>query len=159
MEVGKYSKKKIDFSKFECQKFPLTLFDPAIFGLAGCGYNLLASIVGKESPFDIRKLNKSKNKESCEDKFILWYLRKHGFKVLPLTKCNLTNTKSVYLDGVVKPYNVFISSNLVRKNEASWFINYQHYMLHNQEILPVKSLDFLNFPIMSAFLIWHKKYK
>lgn len=159
MEAGKYSKKKIDFTKFECQKFPFTLYDSALYGLSGCGYNLLASIVGKESPYDIRRLNRSKNKESCEDKFILWYLRKHQFKILPLTKCNLTNTQSMYLDGVIKPYNVFISSNLVRKNEASWFAGFSKYWIHNQEILPMQPLDPLNFPTLSAYLLWHKKYQ
>lgn len=160
METGKYSEKKVDFSKFDCEKFSPVLWNLSVYGLAGCGYNLLATLVGKENPYEIRKFNKSKNKESCDDKFIINYLRKNNFKILSLTQCRLSNHNESLLNGKILPSsNVIITSNLVKKNECSWFIGFQNYWIHNQEILPMKNLDLLNFPLISAYLIYHEKYK
>jgi hypothetical protein len=159
MEIGKYSRKKIDFHKFEVRRFPLTLFDPELFGLAGCYANMLASLVGKEDPFKIKALNK--NMDSGDDKFCVSYLKKNGFVVVPITKC-LMSDRGIYegvLEDKIKKYNIVISSSLVRRNEASWFIAYQNMWLHNQVFLPMKHLDMINCPIDTCYLLWHEKYK
>jgi len=159
METGKYSNKKVDFTKFDTVKFPFTIYDPDIYGTAPCYANLLATIVGKENPYKIKALNK--NKESGDDKFVCSYLKKHGFKIQPLTQCLLSNRKhqDVQLNGIIKKYNVIITSNLVKRNECTWFCIYNNYVTHNQVISPLNNLDFLNFPLHTAYLIHSKKYQ
>ena len=73
----------------------------------------------------------------------------------------LSNRKKyeTVLEDKIKKYHLIITSNLVRKNECSWFLGYFNFWLHNQTFIPMKSLDNINYPIHTAYLLWHKKYE
>lgn len=155
MEVGKYTRRKINFAEFEVKRFPLVLYDADIYGLSSCGYCLLGLITGHD-PYKIKKLNKQRN--SCEDKFIINYLKKNNFKIAALTQCNMSNTLSNLIDEKIKPYHVLITSQLLKRNECSWFCHYFGYNFHNFTINKTRILDFVNYPLISAYLIKHKSW-
>ncbi len=159
MKTGVYTKKKINFKDWEVDKFPLTFWNKHSYLYAGCGFNALATIVGKENPYAIRAL--SKDKDSCVKKFFFKYLKSNGFKVLELTKCHLSNKKKEVstLIGELNSKHILVTTQILKRNECSYFVNSFSMTIHNQIIYSTDILDFVNFPIYEAFLITHPTYK
>lgn len=159
MKIGSYKEKKINFNEWEVSKLPITLWNKNDYAHVGCGYNLLASLVNKERPYRIRDINQ--RRVSCEKRFFLSYLRKNGFKVLELSKCNLSNKKKEVLTlmGDVNARHVLVTTQLLKKNEASYFLSHDNWVYHNNHIYRQEFLDLINFPIHEAFLVTHPDYR
>ncbi len=154
METGFYHKKpKFRPEDWEVDKFNFTLFDKDRFAYAGCGQNMLATICNKHNPFQIRELNQGK--ESCSDYFVLKYLRQNNFKYIKLTKCLLSDNKKE--ENLIYPKitdkMILVTSQLLKRNECSWFCSFSSYTIHNQAIIKIQPLDFLSYPIDTAYLI------
>ena len=156
MKIGSY-KKKIDFSSFDVLKFPFSIWNPTAYAHAGCGYHALASVTGIESPYSIRK--KNKDKDSCNDWFIKKYLKSAGIKYQEITQCLLTNHRQDYIPSKIQESNIILASQLVKKNEMSWFLYGFGYCIHNQTIEPVKNLSFLNWPVDTAYLLFKDSWR
>lgn len=154
METGKYKAKAVDFSAFSCRKFPLTLFSSATAVLYGCGANCLSTLTGEE-PGAIASRNKYNPHYS--DKFMVSYLKKRDFKVVPLTVCGLTGSSD--LINNVKSNHVILISSMFKKFEASWSILYDGYMIHNQDIVAPSVLEFINRPILTAYVVFREDWR
>src|SRR6185503_1902576 len=115
----------------------------------GCGANALSTITGI-CPTAIRNTNK--NEDDWRDSFMLQFLRKCNYKVIPLTKCNLTNRS--YCRKTITTYHVLLVSSLLKKNEASWQIIYGGYIFHNFEICQFTNFELFDNPILTAYLIF-----
>lgn len=152
MIPGKYRHNKTNFNKYEVLKFGLHLFDCNCYVGIGCGAAALALITGA-NPYKIR----TKNQRTWTDDFMVRFLRKHGFSVAAITKCDVTN-EDFYIKSPIKPYHIVLVSQLMKKNEASWSVLYNNYAFHNFEIRPLSNLEFLNHPILSAYTVYKKEW-
>ena len=153
MLKGTYHK-KINFESFEMKKFTPFLYDP-IFNFYGCGY-CAASLLTGVFPSKILQLN-NKNIH-CSDRFLINYLKKNKFKIQPLSLCGVSNTRADIIKNKIHPYYVILAKQLYKKNENSWAIICNNFIFHNFTIYPLKELEFVNRPIMGAYLIKHKNY-
>jgi hypothetical protein len=156
LENGSYKNGKVDFVKLEVTKFTPHLYDGLISTFYGCGANLLSLITGVD-PSIICKLNKSKN--HWPDAFIVDFLESRGYKLIPVTKAVVTNRDFLTLDEPIRPNHILITTQMFLKGEASWCCYYQNYCYHNFIISRLKPFDFVNMPILKAWVLWHKKYK
>ena len=157
MDKGFYTDKKIDLKKFDITKFNPTFFDEQIYAIAGCGCNLIALLTGI-NPYKIRKDNKNKNHYS--DSFVIDYLKRFKFKIHKITQCEVSNNTSDFLLNTVKPYNIIICCQLVKKNECTWSCIWNgQFSIHNFSINRINPLEFINRPPQSCYLIVHPKWR
>jgi hypothetical protein len=159
MENGRYGNANTDFRKLTLARVPMVMFDVVRNSSVGCGASAAALLTGV-SPAEIRKANKWKDHYS--DKFLLTFLRKHGIRSFKVTKCNLTGrTKNEQGDlyGYIGPNNLVLTSQMVKKNEASWFVYWNGYQYHNFEVQLASFATILNFPIVTAYVLHNPKWK
>lgn len=156
METGFYIDKRINFDSFAINKFTPYIYDPYVHVSVPCGCSALALLTGV-NPFHISALNKSKDHTS--DKFMLDFLKSNGFKIAKLTQCSVSNNITRVLENKIKYYHVLLVSQLVLRNEASWSVINDQYIYHNFLVNLLKPLEFLNRPVLTSYLLFHKKYK
>lgn len=160
MEKGIYKRNKTDFESYAVSKFVPHLFDHSAYGLYGCGATALSLITGIKSNiiFRSKKFKENESLFSWNDTFMRGFLRKQGFSIIPITLCEVSNFQT-YIESPIKNYHVILMSQLMKKNEASWSVIFNNYIFHNFEILPLKPLEFINNPILSAYVIYKDEWK
>ncbi len=156
MEKGIYTPRPKDFSKLIVDKFAPQIFNTAYNAIGGCGANALSVLTGI-NPLDIKNTN-PKNKNDWKDKFVVDFLRDCGFTVEPITLCDVSNSE-IYVESPITKNHVLLISQLLIKNEASWSVIYKDYIFHNFEIVPLKGLEFVNNPILTAYIVWSPAWK
>ena len=156
MDKGFYTNKKINFDSFAIKKFIPNIFDPYVYASISCGCSTLALLTGID-PFILSASNK--NRDHTSDKFMLDILKSNGFKIAKLTQCSVSNNRTRVLENNIKYYHVLLVSQLVLRNEASWSVIQGDYIYHNFIINLLKPLEFLNRPVITSYLLFHKKYK
>ena len=145
-----------DFSKLILDKFPATLYDALSYSQEGCGANALAMLTGIH-PSKIKKLNKNKN--HFPDSFMLKFLRKHGFKIYKITKCNLSKRNTGgNLNYQIKDNHLLLCSHLLKKNEATWVIYWNGIQYHNFELAKCDFWSLINFPISTAYVLYKDEW-
>ncbi len=143
MEDGDY-KKKIDFSKFHVFKFRPSLYASPYNSLYGCGGAALA-LLSDTDPLTIP------SQPTWPDSYMINFLKKKGFQVQKLTKYNIANRP-----GVTNPLtknHLLLISMMFRRREASWVVYFDRMLYHNFEITELQPLDFINLPIVSAYML------
>lgn len=143
MEDGNY-KNKINFKDFYVHTFSPHLTVTPYSSLYGCGATSLSLLVG-ELP------HKCSFRKTWDDKFMINYLKKHHWKTAKLTKHNICNRETIL--GPIAKNHIILLSCLFRKKEASWLVLYNNWIFHNFEIVELTSYEFLNLPILTAYLI------
>lgn len=136
------------------------LYDSYAYGLVGCGSTAVSLLTG-QNPFEVRKMIKSPI-GNCPDTLIRRCLRKFGISSYKVTKANLTNhnlTDDGKLKYHLKDDNVLLASQLFKKGEASWGIYWNGLFIHNFEVKTVNVFDILNFPILSAYVLFKPSWK
>ena len=156
MEKGFYTNKKINFDSFAINKFVPHIYDPYAHVSIPCGSSALSLLTGVD-PFILSASNK--NKDHTSDKFMLSILKSNGFKIAKLTQCSVSNNRTRVLENNIKYYHVLLVSQLVLRNECSWSVIYDQYIFHNFLVNLLKPLEFLNRPVITSYLLFHKKYK
>ncbi len=154
MENGYYRKKPIQWYKYEVDVFIPHLFSN---GWAGCGANTLALLTGIP-PNYIQNTNKQ-NPNHWKDTFMIKFLKKHGFKVIPLTKCDATNCSDGYIADKINNRHVLMVSQLMGKNNASWTVIHNELMYHNFETIAFKGYSLVNNPSLTAYVVFHPTWK
>ena len=153
MENGRYSVNKTDFSKLTCAKVKLTIWNENIYGRFGCG----ASAIGLLTGISPVKISIEHPADHYSDKYIVDKLKKHGFKVYSVTKCDVT--KESYIQFPIKNNHLLLISQLMAKRTATWSVIYNLIQYHNFQQSRILELDFLNWPLLSCFCIfksaWH----
>lgn len=149
MRSGTYRSKPIDFTKFEAGRFVPFLFERQTFEQFGCGYCAMALLTGI-SPIRLRAQFKENH---VSDKRIVRFLQDNEFSIVELTKANVTQTFAP-----LKSYHVILFSQLLLKGEATWCVLHDGFCYHNFDIRLIKSLEFVNRPLLSMYLVWHPRY-
>lgn len=114
----------------------------------GCGANALSLLTG---------INPEKYKTKnyiYSDNYMINKLRRKGFKVVEITKSNLTNDKEVKLN--LDEHHLILYSALLKRGEASWFVTYGGYVWHNFSVNTLNSWEIMNYPIDSMYLLYKK---
>lgn len=134
---------RVDFDLFHVQKFIPHIFTNTC---NGCGANALALLTG-ELPESFP------NKASWSTRFMLSFLRDRGFATQKITK----NAVSQRFNPIANRHVLLILMRFI-SNEASWIVLNQDIVFHNFEITKLKTYEFLNHPIMDAYLLMHPSW-
>ena len=154
METGVYKKRPYDWSQFEVDKFCPHLYS---FWSAGCGANALALLTGI-NPHKIVNSNR-KNSNDWKDSFMVNFLKKRGFKVKPVTKCDVTLGDGMYTPNHITDRHVLLISQLMSKNEASWMVGHNQLWYHNFQTSSYKGITHINAPILTCYAVSHKNWQ
>ncbi|MEK6881024.1 MAG: hypothetical protein AABY22_15505 [Nanoarchaeota archaeon] len=147
--------KKIDFEKLGTYCFTPSIYSKDIFSLYGCGSLATAFICG-DNPSKILKANR--NRSHFSEKFIVNYLKKKNYQVIPLLKNVYKNKKFETFTERVKDYHVILASIRLDERQASWIVINNGLIWHNMEASKLKELDAFNFPIIDCYIVFHPKW-
>ncbi len=151
--LGKYPNEPIDFDKCVYANPKLYFFDIIPFNF-GCGPNAISLITGI-SPANVSAFNK--DKPHFSDKHAVEFLKQYGYEAVPLTIGNMTNSK--YVENKLTKNHLLLISQMFAKNVASWSVLlHQKYLIHNYDILPLLSTEFLERPVLSSYIIYDNRF-
>lgn len=155
METGFYKKRPFDWASFEAD-----LFVPHLFynECGGCGANALALLTGIPPKF-IHNTN-YQNPNHWKDSFMIKFLKHKGFKIHHVTKCDVSNTVStLYASDSITERHIFLFSQLMNKNSASWAVAHNNLWYHNFQTCSFIATSLLNRPTLTTYLIIHPSWK
>ena len=151
MKIGKVQ--KIDWNKYKTSKFHF----PEDINNAECGAYALYAITKK--PYNnVVKLSKNGHWPTS---VMLGFLKKNGYEVIPVTLGNLVECHSLneYSTKVkLTGRNVLLLDQRFYEGENSWAVIYGNMYGHSGDACPIDALEFINFPIEAAYLIYHKTW-
>lgn len=150
----------LKYTKYNVNKFTPHLFTSTYTNVInnGCGGNVLSMLTGI-NPVYIKNSNKE-NPHDWRDEFMLNFLRRRKFNVIPITRKEVTNCDNFTIkeyDGITSK-NVLLLSQHLTKKDATWSIIYKEYIFHNFDISRLSYLEFINNPILTAYVIFHKDW-
>lgn len=152
MRKGK--RKKIDWKQYRTSKFHFP-DDPD--GNVECGAYALYAITKK--PYEsIVKMSKDGH---WPNSIMMGYLKKHGYEVIPVTIGNMVEAHSVESFSSkprLNERNVLLIDQKCFEEENSWCVLYGNMIGHSGEVDALNPLEFINFPIEAAYLIYHKNW-
>ena len=160
LKAGSYSAKPTNFKDFVVAKFVPHMYDPSVYGLAGCGPAALSLISGI-NPWDIGK-SLVDERNSLSEKNAELFLNSHGFRFSELTLAKLSNTQideENVLVEVIKPWNVLLLIQLYHKQTASYSVVWNNLIWHNFVVQPLNALELVNRPIIGGWIITHEDWK
>lgn len=155
MEVGVYNKKPIDFDVYRLPNFKFKKTGPWGIRGYGCGANALTALTGAP-PWLTQELNGYSR--DFKDRFMLDFLEDLGFKTIPITQCEMSVGQGESIMSKIKRDHLLLVSQLFSKNEGTWTVAYKGKLVHNFEINPIYPLEFVNRPILTAYVVFHKKF-
>lgn len=156
METGVYRKKMFDWEAFRVRRFIPHLYDQTGLTPQGCGATALSLLSGV-NPEDIRNTN-FKNINHWKDSFMVKFLKDRNFKVKPLTVCDVSARSGLFISDFIKDSHVILTSQLLGKNTASWAVIHDGLWYHNYSIMSLTTMDLINCPILTSYVIFHKKW-
>jgi hypothetical protein len=150
--------KKIDFDTLTVSRPNFYLYDRILYSTAGCGASALSLLTGGK-PHNINKLNKDKYHFS--NSFMENYLRKRKFQLFKITDNRLLKKKDNPLEEKIKDNHVLLCCMKLSKKSYSWAVIWGQpsFMIHNFEIIKMKTLDFANYPMDSLYIVYKKSWK
>lgn len=148
--MGKYTRRRVDFSKYSVAFFNPHLFVGSGRSLCGCGASALSTLTGVP-PHIIAAKNGQRH---YPDRFMRSFLRQRGFSVVPLTLCSVSVGNAGLGDQ-----HVLLISQLFKRNEATWGLVFNSMYYHNFEIYSLEALSFLNKPVLTAYVVSHLKWR
>lgn len=151
MKIGK--PKFVPWHKYKTSKFHF----PSDIGKAQCGAYALHAIT-KKSYKDIEKLSKN---ECWPTVLMFKYLKQHGYEIHPITIGNMVEAHSVndFTKSKITENHVILIDQKAYKEENTWAVLYGNMMGHSGETEALKPLEFFNYPMEAAYVIWHNKWK
>lgn len=149
MMDGSSRGRRVDFSQYATSFFNPFLFHEDRARL-GCGATALALVTGVP-PEIIAARN---GRAHYSDKFMVSFLRQRHFRVQPLTKrCIVASTSGIGRRHVV------LLSQWFRAEDATWGVMSGGCFYHNFERYWLDQFSFLNKPILSAYLLFHERWR
>ena len=151
MEIGTYKGRRVDFGNYTTSRFnPFIFTDPDETDV-GCGPSALALLTGiKPTVIAAQK----RTGQHTSDRFMVRFLRARGFRVLKLTKCNLSASRLK-----LGFRHVILLSQLFREGEATWGLLVAGTYIHNFEVYSMGSLSLLTKPVVSAYVVIHDRWR
>lgn len=158
MKLGKYGNGNTKFNKLAVNKLPIHWFNIENHSNIGCGSTTLALLTGI-NPLYIKPRNSKNSKDDhhYSDRFMISFLRKHNISVYEINKANLSNNKD--WKYTLDDRHVILTSNLVKKDEATWGIYWNNTYIHNFEVIKLKPTNFLSFPTVSSYVLYNENWK
>ena len=146
MKWGRYDNVKRNFVAYRSPFFVPYTGDSTY----SCGLDAYRTLTWKDPPRYTSRLSTDRQMVSA--------LRKDGIKVIPLTVCRVTNRE--ILSNLILETHVVLISQMFKKNEGSWCVLYDGRIYHNcsDETDSFRMLEFINRPILSAYILWRKKW-
>jgi hypothetical protein len=154
LEIGAHTKTEIPFHSYAAPNFSL----PSSFKrhLDTCWAHALFNLTGKYHKDDRYGF-------ALPDSQMIAFLRRHHIVVRPLTVCNTLSCSTNNVANNLRNHHVILAKQLMFGNkeymEASWIILHNGILYHNSDAKPPHPLEFLNRPIIKAWLLCHKKWK
>lgn len=142
--------RRADFNAYAASFFAPHLFCGPARSALGCGASALALITGV-APEIISSENGGAH---YSDRFMIWFLRARNFQTLRLTPNIVTGARVK-----IGPHHVLLMSQLFRRDEGTWGVIFADFYYHNFESYVLSSLAFLNKPILSAYVVFHPKWR
>lgn len=152
MKAGKYGPGNTKFEKLTLSKVQFTHWDGVTYEKAGCGATALGLLTGK-NPIEIATKAKKlpKGGRHFSDRFMVDFLRRNGFSVFEVNRANLTRDK-IFSHKIQDNHLILYSSNTI-KGEASFFVTYGGYLIHNFSVTRCNYLDLLSFPLLTCYVL------
>ena len=108
----------------------------------------------------LKKIMKMSKKGHWSNSVMFSYLKKHGCKVIPVTLGNVVEAYSVSRGKPkLNTMNVLLINQHCYKEESTWSVIYNNYLAHSGDVGSLNPLEFVNFPIAEAYLIFNPKWK
>jgi len=150
VDKGSISGRRLNFESYTAYCFRPYLFSDEVRGKYGCGASALALLTGA-LPEHIALKN---NSPHYADRFMVAFLRQHGFAVQALTQSNIASASSA-----IEKNHVLLLSQLFRRQEATWGVIHNGWYYHNFELYFLNSLTLIRKPVVSAYLIGHTSWR
>jgi hypothetical protein len=150
VDAHKHRGRRVDFSPYAASFFAPHLFCGSVRSALGCGASALALITGV-APEIIASQN---NGSHYSDPFIVRFLRMRRFRTLRLTQNMMTGAKNN-----LGPDHVLLVSQLFRHGEGTWGVVFENFYYHNFQVYALSALAFSNKPILSAYVVFHRKWR
>lgn len=132
--------------------------------ITGCGEQTLHTLLGDDA---VNRIFAATPRWGWwNDRLMVAFLRKNGFKVKEITKLGVTSVSNAYSAWsllqeeryIIKPDHVVLANLLMCRGEASWFLILGNKAIHNREVFDIGPLFFLNKPPQSVYLLGNKKW-
>lgn len=146
----------------EWKKYKEPNFNPVKFPYGTYNHNKLRGSCGTYALSSILDMKPCKVSKFLPKSVITWsdremkkMLNRHGWVVKELT---VTSVKtSDHFDTPITKDHIVLLGQRTSKNEGTWAIAYQNAWVHNFDAEMMSPLEFINNPIMSAYVICRKK--
>lgn len=138
------------YQSWEIRYFKPFLSSNPLSANFGCGASCLQLLTGIPA-YDIKNPNK-KDPLHWPDHFIIGFLKKYNFKVHKLN-INKITYRIRHVHNLITRRHLLLTSQYMYGNVASWFCYFNYCCFHNMEITDVSHFDFVNRPIITAYLL------
>lgn len=93
-------------------------------------------------------------------KTMLNFLKRFGCEVTPITFGNVVESQSVKGGKhLLDESNVILIEQACFREENTWSVLFDGKISHSGEIDDIEPMEFINWPILQAYLVTHKKWK
>jgi hypothetical protein len=94
------------------------------------------------------------------DARMVQYLKDNGYTVEPITICSMAELNNDFdgADWHIRKDHVLLISQQFLKGEASWIVVYGDELMHNFQRAKLHPLEFINRPILTAYVVYHPKW-
>lgn len=151
MKLGSY-RDRVDFDAFEVSKFTPHIFCYHMDMTYGCGASALSLLTGiHPSKF------KAPPRGDWKDHIVLSILNANKFKTARLTMRGVTNFD--WTSYPIGRQHVVLAKIKLIKYNASWVVIHSGIIFHNFELAPLKPLEFINHPVMAAYLVKGRQWE
>ena len=159
MLLGDY--KRIDWKAYESPRADIHFRDnfDSFYDHKTCGSAAIRILTGLSSIYIDESL--PGNRLHWTDTSICRFLKSAGYTVLPVTKFGVTFEYYRTFEKIrpmIRLNHVILSSQLVCKDEASWFVVHKNAVWHDMRRSRLNPLHFVYFPIQSIFVVWHPEW-
>lgn len=151
MLKGRYRRHSVNLMPYRVSRFIPHLYLDA--GECGCGATAVSLITG-DNPFSLNRLNKGKR--HFPDKWVVTQLQNRFYTAIPLKWRELNSDGFVAYP--IDNRNVVLISQMMFKREASWMVLHNGLVWHNFEPSRIHPYDFLNKPVLTAYVLWHSSW-
>lgn len=145
----------VDWNKYKTWKFQMPRHESFS---AECGAYALYAITKK--PYE--KILKLSDKGCWPTSVMMAYLKKNGFEVIPVTIGNMVESHSVesrHSKPRLTGKNVLLIDQKCYEEENTWSVIYGNEYAHSGDVEDLHPLEFINYPIEAAYLVYHKSWR
>lgn len=148
--MRKGRKQKINWAQKEAPKFSIETKDET-----ECGAWALHAI----TKVPLHLLMGMSKKGHWPTRTMIGFLRRVGCEVTPITLGNVVESQSVKTGKkLLTCRNVILVEQGCFKEESTWSVLFDNKISHSGELNDIRPMEFVNWPILQAYLITHKAW-